>query len=43
MIRFETSLGAFTIELFEKDAPATVQNFSTTSTPAISTAPSSIA
>ena len=27
MIRFETSLGAFTIELFEKDAPITVQNF----------------
>ena len=27
MIRFETSLGAFTIELFEKDAPVTVQNF----------------
>ena len=27
MIRFETSLGGFTIELFEKDAPATVQNF----------------
>ena len=27
MIRFETSLGAFTIDLFEKDAPVTVQNF----------------
>jgi cyclophilin family peptidyl-prolyl cis-trans isomerase len=27
MIRFETSLGAFTIELFDKDAPVTVQNF----------------
>ena len=27
MIRFETTLGAFTIELFEKDAPVTVQNF----------------
>ena len=27
MIRFETSLGAFTIELFEKDAPVSVQNF----------------
>jgi peptidyl-prolyl cis-trans isomerase A (cyclophilin A) len=27
MIRFETSLGAFTIELFDKDAPITVQNF----------------
>lgn len=27
MVRFETSLGAFTIDLFEKDAPDTVQNF----------------
>ncbi len=27
MIRFETSLGAFTIELFDKEAPVTVQNF----------------
>ena len=27
MIRFETTLGDFTIELFEKDAPVTVQNF----------------
>jgi peptidyl-prolyl cis-trans isomerase A (cyclophilin A) len=27
MIRFETTLGDFTIELFEKDAPITVQNF----------------
>lgn len=27
MLRFETSLGAFTIELFEKEAPRTVANF----------------
>ena len=27
MIRFETTHGAFTIELFEKDAPVTVANF----------------
>lgn len=27
MVRFETTLGAFTIELFEKDAPETVRNF----------------
>jgi peptidyl-prolyl cis-trans isomerase A (cyclophilin A) len=27
MIQFETSLGAFTIELFDKDAPKTVANF----------------
>ena len=27
MIRFETTLGDFTIELFEKDAPVTVANF----------------
>lgn len=27
MIRFETSLGDFTIELFEKDAPISAQNF----------------
>ncbi len=27
MIRFETSLGAFTIELYEKEAPITVANF----------------
>jgi len=27
MIRFETSLGNFTVELFEKDAPVTAQNF----------------
>ncbi len=27
MIRFETSLGDFTIELFEKEAPVTTQNF----------------
>jgi len=27
MIRFETTLGDFTIELFEKDAPETVVNF----------------
>lgn len=27
MIRFETSLGAFTIEMYEKDAPITVANF----------------
>jgi peptidyl-prolyl cis-trans isomerase A (cyclophilin A) len=27
MVRFETTLGAFTIELFEKDAPVTVKNF----------------
>jgi peptidyl-prolyl cis-trans isomerase A (cyclophilin A) len=28
MIRFETSLGHFTIELFEKEAPESVANFS---------------
>jgi cyclophilin family peptidyl-prolyl cis-trans isomerase len=27
MIRFETSLGNFTVELFEKEAPLTVANF----------------
>jgi cyclophilin family peptidyl-prolyl cis-trans isomerase len=27
MVRFETTLGAFTIELFEEDAPVTVRNF----------------
>jgi len=27
MVRFETTLGAFTIELFESDAPVTVKNF----------------
>ena len=27
MIRFETSLGSFTIELFEKEAPLSTQNF----------------
>jgi cyclophilin family peptidyl-prolyl cis-trans isomerase len=27
MIRFETSLGSFTVELFEQDAPATTRNF----------------
>lgn len=27
MVRFETSLGAFTIELFDQDAPVTVENF----------------
>src|SRR5271154_2359885 len=27
MIRFETTLGNFTIELFEKDAPLSVANF----------------
>ena len=27
MVRFETTLGAFTIELFESDAPTTVKNF----------------
>lgn len=27
MVRFETTLGSFTIELFESDAPVTVQNF----------------
>jgi len=27
MIRFETSHGGFTVELFERDAPATVVNF----------------
>lgn len=27
MIRFETSLGSFTVELFEQDAPVTTQNF----------------
>jgi cyclophilin family peptidyl-prolyl cis-trans isomerase len=27
MLRFETSLGGFTVELFDKDAPETVANF----------------
>ena len=27
MIRFETTLGDFTIELFEKEAPISVANF----------------
>jgi peptidyl-prolyl cis-trans isomerase A (cyclophilin A) len=27
MVRFETSLGDFTIDLFDKEAPVTVQNF----------------
>lgn len=27
MIRFETSLGSFTVELFEKEAPLSAQNF----------------
>jgi peptidyl-prolyl cis-trans isomerase A (cyclophilin A) len=27
MIRFETTLGNFTVELFEKEAPGTVENF----------------
>jgi peptidyl-prolyl cis-trans isomerase A (cyclophilin A) len=27
MVRFETSLGNFTIELFEKEAPVSVENF----------------
>jgi len=27
MIRFETTLGAFTIELFDKEAPVTARNF----------------
>ena len=27
MIRFETSLGSFTVELFEQDAPVTTRNF----------------
>lgn len=27
MIRFETTLGSFTVELFEKDAPITSKNF----------------
>jgi peptidyl-prolyl cis-trans isomerase A (cyclophilin A) len=27
MIRFETTLGDFTIELFDKDAPQSVANF----------------
>ena len=27
MVRFETSLGNFTIELFQKEAPVTVENF----------------
>src|SRR6202034_1439566 len=27
MIRFETTLGEFTVELFEKEAPVTVANF----------------
>ncbi len=29
MIRFETTLGDFTIELFEKEAPGTIKNFLT--------------
>ncbi len=27
MVRFETSLGTFTIELYQKDAPVSVENF----------------
>jgi peptidyl-prolyl cis-trans isomerase A (cyclophilin A) len=27
MIRFETTLGDFTVELFEKEAPGTIENF----------------
>ncbi len=27
MLRFETSLGAFSVEMFEKEAPRTVANF----------------
>ncbi len=27
MIRFDTTLGSFTVDLFEKDAPVTTQNF----------------
>ena len=27
MIRFETTLGSFTIELFDKEAPITAKNF----------------
>ncbi|MCC6171307.1 MAG: peptidylprolyl isomerase, partial [Gammaproteobacteria bacterium] len=27
MLRFETSLGDFSVELFEKEAPRTVANF----------------
>ena len=27
MIRFDTTLGSFTVDLFEKDAPVTAQNF----------------
>ena len=27
MVRFETSLGTFTIELYQKEAPTTVENF----------------
>ena len=27
MLRFETSLGNFTVELFEKEAPISVKNF----------------
>jgi len=27
MIRFDTTLGSFTVDLFEKDAPLTAQNF----------------
>ena len=27
MIRFDTTLGSFTVELFEKDSPVTTQNF----------------
>ena len=27
MIRFQTTLGDFTIELFPKEAPVTVENF----------------
>ncbi len=29
MIRFETTLGDFTIEFFEKEAPESVANFQT--------------
>ena len=39
MIRFETSLGAFTIELFDKEAPLSAQNFLEYVDPVTSTTP----
>ena len=43
MIRFETTHGGFTVELFQEDAPLTVANFLRTSTTGSSTAPYSTA